>query len=409
MHPYAPRGSTPRVTLGADRATRRAPCRARSVQRPRSDLVTDGIHAHPVAALVYLFFVFLPLFFQPRWTWTPFAASLLAIALFLPLHFAFARGQGRGRALMPLATAAIGYALIPFNSGGNTFLIYAMAMAALAYAPARAIAVSSLLLVLMGIEFWWVMPSAAFALGSTGIVGVIGAMVLFGTLFDRNRARRDAELRLTQDEVRRLAALAERERIGRDLHDLLGHTLSVVALKSELAGKLVERDPAAAKRQIGDVEQVARQALAQVREAVAGIRASGLQAELAAARLTLLTAEVSLDQQLAAIDLDPPGEHALALVLREAVTNILRHAGATRVDVELRDDGSRVTLSIADDGRGGADLRGHGLAGMRERLTALGGALEIDSPAGGGTRLLAHVPRQPSGALPAPVLAGGAR
>jgi len=193
--------------------------------------------------------------------------------------------------------------------------------------------------------------------------------------------------------VRRLAGMAERERIGRDLHDLLGHTLSVVALKSELAGKLIQRDPAAARVQIGEVEEVARQALAQVREAVAGIRAAGLQAELAAARLALLSAEISFDQRLPVIELPGEVEAALAMALREAVTNVIRHAGARRVEVELVETAHEWQLSISDDGRGGIGRHGNGLTGMDERLRALGGSVEIDSAPGAGTRVLLRVPR----------------
>lgn len=392
------------VATIAPAAARTVPCdhiadesmlfREPASRRDPAAIRAEDIHGHAGVALVYLFFVFLPLFFVPRWPWLSLGASVAAIALFLPLHFAFYRNAAKGGVLLPLAVAAIGYALIPLNPGGNTFLIYAMGMAAVTLAPRRAVLLSAVLVVLMGLEFWWVMPQLGHAVGSTGVTAVIGAMVVAGTLFSRNRARRDAELRLTQDEVRRLAALAERERIGRDLHDLLGHTLSVVALKSELAGKLMARDPAAARQQIGEVEQVARQALAQVREAVAGIRASGLQAELAAARLTLLSAEIALDQHLEPVLLDPVSENALALILREAVTNVLRHASAHRVDVELDGDVDELRLTIADDGCGGIERHGNGLLGMHERVAELGGHLEIDSLPGAGTRLVVHVPRR---------------
>ena len=117
--------------------------------------------------------------------------------------------------------------------------------------------------------------------------------------------------------------------------------------------------------QIGEVETVARQALAQVREAVAGIRATGLQAELAAARLALLSAEVSLDQRLAPVALAPEAESVLAMGLREAVTNVLRHAGATRVDVEFALVDGEPVLTIADDGRGGAARAGSGTGNRR--------------------------------------------
>lgn len=339
--------------------------------------------------LWYLLFVFVPLLFWRGWSTTTLVASIAAVVLFVPIHFAFRR-EGiplRTRRLMVAVVAAFGFALVPLNPGGNTFVIYAAAMAGVVFPPRTSIVLAAAMLLVMGVEFFLVLPNLGLAAGYSLMTVIIAALVLVGVLYGRERERRNAELRLTRDEVARLAAMAERERIGRDLHDLLGHTLSVVALKSELAGRLVESDPEAARRQIGEVEQVARQALAQVREAVVGIRATGLQAELAAARLALLSAEVRLDQRLAPVSLAPATESALSLALRESVTNILRHAAASRVDVELAADGYEWRLTIADDGRGGAGREGNGLAGMRERLAAIGGRVEFDSPPGGGTRV----------------------
>lgn len=352
----------------------------------------DEMIGRPVMGLVYLVFVFLPLLFwseAPALSWWGSAAAALA---FVPLYFAFFRWRGRRQQALIVAVALLGYAVILINAGGNTFIIYAIAMVATALPVRQAVLSALLMLVLMAALFLWRLP-LPYALAYTAMVAVIGGPVFMGVLLARGRARRNAELRLTQDEVARLAALAERERIGRDLHDLLGHTLSLVAIKSELAGRLVDHDPDAAKRQIGEVETVARQALAQVREAVVGIRATGLQAELAATRLALLSADVHLDQRLAPVDLPPPLESALAMALREATTNVLRHARASRVEVELLQADGELQLVISDDGRGG-DLRpGNGLAGMRERIAAVGGRLDIDSPAGGGTRLQITLPR----------------
>ena len=323
----------------------------------------------------------------------PWLVSVAAVAIYVPLHFAFFRWRGlRQRALIP-AVAALGVAVIVFNPGGNTFVIYAFAMAGAVLPMRHALLASGAMLAVMAAVFFVRMP-VPFALAYVAMVAVIGGMVLGGVVLSRARARRNAELRLTQDEVGRLAALAERERIGRDLHDLLGHTLSLVAIKSELAGRLVDADPQAAKRQIGEVETVARQALAQVREAVVGIRATGLQAELAATRLALLSADVHLDQRLAPVALPPALESVLAMTLREATTNVLRHAQAGRVDVELLHDAGELRLVISDDGRGGAQHPGNGLAGMRERIASAGGVLDIDSPAGGGTRLQVTFPRR---------------
>jgi two-component system, NarL family, sensor histidine kinase DesK len=351
------------------------------------------VHENAWVGLGYLVFAYVPLLFMPPRTATPLLATLFATALFLPLYFgSYRRTPGTSAVPWMLAIAAIGYALIPLNGGGNTFVIYALAIAAANLAPRAAIGWGVLLAAAMIVEFLLVIPLWRVAAGVSVVMVVVGALVMSGIMYSRMRAREVSQLQLTQDEVRRLAALAERERIGRDLHDLLGHTLSVVALKSELAGKLIERDPVAARAQIRDVETVARDALAQVREAVAGIRAAGLQAELASARVALLAADVRLDQRLAPAAIDAPVEQALALALREAVTNIVRHAQAQRVEVELTDEHARLQLTIADDGRGGVERAGNGLTGMRERIEAVGGTLDIDSARGAGTRVVLRVP-----------------
>jgi len=362
-------------------------------RRDESDGAYEELLGRPWVGLAYLVFVFLPLLFWPERPAIAVWGSIAAIAVFLPMYFAFFRWRGvRQRALI-VGMALLGLGVIWVNPGGNTFIIYAIAMSATVL-PVRAAVLTALVLVVaMSALFYWRMPTLAMAIAYSSMVVVIGLLVMAGILYSKARSRRNAELRLTQDEVARLAAMAERERIGRDLHDLLGHTLSVVALKSELAGRLVDRDPAAAKVEIAEVESVARQALSQVREAVAGIRAAGLQAELAAARLALLSADVRLDQRLAPVAVAADAESALAMAVREAVTNVLRHASASRVDVELAAVDGELRLSISDDGRGGATQPGNGLSGMRERLAAVGAQLEIDSPAGEGTRLLITLPR----------------
>ena len=160
----------------------------------------------------------------------------------------------------------------------------------------------------------------------------MGLSVGVATVMDASLRRSREQLLRKQEEVEHLATIAERERISRDLHDLLGHTLSLITLKAELAGKLLERDAAACGREIADIEQSARNALAEVRSAVSGYRQAGLAHELANARVALASAGVTLDSALEPIALGAAAENVLALVLREAVTNILRHAGARRCD-----------------------------------------------------------------------------
>lgn len=355
---------------------------------------SDGlVRARRWIGLAYLSFVYLPLLFWPGHPRSALVASLIATALFLPLYFANHHGPLARRPSLAIAVAALGYALLPWNPGGNTFVIYAVAMLATRLPARRVVLASTLLLVLLALEYSFTLPRFSLVAANTSITVLISAIIVAATLLERERDRRNAELRLTQDEVKRLATMAERERIGRDLHDLLGHTLSVVALKSELAGRLIEHDAQAARAQIGEVQQVARAALAQVREAVTGIRAGSIDAELAAARLALLSAGVHLDQRCNLPPLPALVEAALALSLREAITNVIRHAKAHAVEIDCAAtaDGG-VQMTVSDDGRGGIESFGNGLSGLRERMRAIGGALLLESPAGGGTRLRFRLP-----------------
>ncbi|MGH8080372.1 MAG: histidine kinase [Lysobacter sp.] len=370
----------------------------------------DNLLGWHLASLLYLSFVFIPLFNWPA-PWWIFFLAVVSVLVFLPMYWAFYRGGTKLRLWLVLAVAAIGFATVPFGIGGGTYLIFAAGMIASFLPLRRGVALALGLFVIFGVESIMTLPAVGMPVFGVMIHLLVGSIVFTGVLAARSRERRNAELRLTQEEVRRLASLAERERIGRDLHDLLGHTLSVVVLKSQLAARLLEHDKNAAQDQISEVERVAREALTQVREAVAGIRANGLQAELAAARLALLGGEISLDHKLAPLDIPLNVEAVLALALRESVTNVLRHARARRVEVELtQDPRGGIVLLIADDGRGGVAGEGHGLTGMRERLRSVGGVLEIESPNGAGTRLSLLVSREALAAarrLPAPAATTG--
>ncbi|MBD8871790.1 sensor histidine kinase [Rhodanobacter sp. DHB23] len=277
---------------------------------------------------------------------------------------------------------------IPWNPAAWTYAVFACAMVPYQgawFASAAKMATIQVLLVLEGIFLHW--PWYTFPI-VMGVCTSTGAGALAGRI-NRNK---NAELRLSHEQIRQLAATAERERIGRDLHDLLGHTLSLITMKLELSRRLFERDPATARRELAEAEEVARHALAEVRSAVTGIRAAGFAAELASAALLLRTSGVQLDQHLQAFNLPEAVECALALVLREATTNVARHARATLARVSLTGAGDGVQLCIEDNGHGGIHAAGNGLRGMRERVQALGGTLRLDSPPGGGTRVDVHVP-----------------
>jgi two-component system sensor histidine kinase DesK len=227
-----------------------------------------------------------------------------------------------------------------------------------------------------------------------GSVLLLIILVGFGNHYGALAHCASEKLRVANEEIEHLAKVAERERIARDLHDLLGHTLSLITLKAELARKLVDRDPQRAKQEMQDVEQTSRAALADVREAISGYRGQGLAAELIRARQTLETAGIAVDCDTSEVPLNPAQESVLALALREAVTNVVRHAQAQRCVVRLSRDQELCTLEIADNGRGADAPEGNGLRGMRERLEAIGGSL--DRLTGAGTRLVIHLPLAPA-------------
>ena len=244
----------------------------------------------------------------------------------------------------------------------------------------------ALVAAVLGAEAWLLGLSPAFWIPGMILTILIGAVNShFG-----EAARTRARLHRAEEEIESLAQLAERERIARDLHDLLGHTLSLITLKSELAGKLVTQDPERAAIEIQDIEQISRNALAEVRQTVAGYRASGLEAELANAKLATSAAGIAMKTDTGGFALRPDESTVLAYVLREAVTNILRHSGAKGCSVVLEKNAKGVRLTIRDDGHGwGSAVEGQGLSGMRRRLEAVGGTLSILDE--GGLHLIAEI------------------
>ena len=208
---------------------------------------------------------------------------------------------------------------------------------------------------------------------------IIGA----GNTFFAERNRMHRRLQKANDEIEHLAKMAERERIARDLHDVLGHTLSVITLKSELAGKLIDRDPQRAGKEIGEVEQISRQALSDVRDAIRGYRSQGLVAELAQAKTTLETAGLTVQCDAATtVKIPAVQESVLSLAVREAVTNVVRHAQAHTCRLRLEQENGSCRLQIQDDGVGTSNGEGNGLRGMRERVEMLGGTLQRSTESG---------------------------
>jgi two-component system sensor histidine kinase DesK len=307
-----------------------------------------------------------------------FVANLVAYLAFLILYFLGYWVHGRKLVMVLSAMTLLGFVTTPFNPFGASLFIYAAAMIAfIDRSKPRLLHLGIYLSVVAVYGFltdqkvWFFVPATLFA----AIIG--GVNIHYAQVWASN-----ARLRMAHDEIEHLAKLAERERIARDLHDVLGHTLSVIALKSELAGKLMERNPARAAQEIREVNDVARDALTQVRSAVTGYRAAGLSAEFEAMRKAFDTAGVVLNVEAETLTLPPAHENTLALVLREASTNVLRHAKAKSCRVRLMNRNHVALLEIVDDGQGGDAREGNGLVGMRERIAALGGQLVRDGRSG---------------------------
>ncbi|HEY3503116.1 MAG TPA: histidine kinase [Actinocatenispora sp.] len=198
-------------------------------------------------------------------------------------------------------------------------------------------------------------------------------------------------LREAREDLAHAAVAEERLRFSRDLHDLLGHTLSVIVVKAEVVRRLAARDADRAAEAAADIETIGRQALVEVREAVTGYRERGLAAELDGARTALADAGISPVVRRTAVDLDERADALLAWAVREGTTNVIRHSGAGRCTITLDHDGTQAVLRVADDGAGGAAELGNGLRGLTERLAAAGGTVRAE-PDGRGFMLTVTVP-----------------
>jgi len=337
--------------------------------------------------LVYsVFFVIEPVQQNTRKTWMEFA---LGFGCFLAIYTALVLSRSkRTQYLLLFALAALGTLYFPFNSGASGMFIYVAAFIPfITESIFICIATIAACCATMMLEGWALHMSP----WSWAFCAFFSVAVGAGNLVAAQRMRANKKLDLAHEQIAHLAKLAERERIARDLHDVLGHTLSVVVLKSELAGKVMDREPQRARIEIREVEQIARKALTEVREAIRGYRSEGLTAEIARARKTLDAAGVTLECcGIKPTQLAPAEETVLSLIVREAVTNIVRHAQASRCRLEFAANGSGTALVVEDDGRGGIHEEGNGLRGMRERVESMGGKLQIDS--GQGTRLLVEIP-----------------
>jgi two-component system sensor histidine kinase DesK len=356
------------------------------------------------AGLLYsAYFFFMPAYRHSFAVWMKFAVFYAA---FLILYFLVAELTGRRQTVAFVLFFLVVFLYYPLNQEADVIFVYPFAVLCLFLTRLR-----TLFLVLIAMMAGVVAETRYLGRPFATADSVLLYCVIFGfgNFALAQQARTNSLLERANSEIERLSQEAERERIARDLHDLLGHTLTVITMKLDLALRLLSHDSDRARNEIVEAEQTARNALAEVREAVSGYRAEGLAEEISRARRSLLSADVKLTTTLAPVNLSSSQVNVLCLSLREAITNIVRHAHATVCHVALLEKDRTIHFTIEDNGPGGQIREGNGLRGMRERLQSMAGAVKLTTSANRGTSLEITLPlASESPAQPASQMVGEA-
>jgi two-component system, NarL family, sensor histidine kinase DesK len=308
---------------------RNAPAAGRHITDSKRKFVRGRWIARWVALLYAAYFFVMPAYRHSFAVWMEFAVFYAA---FLILYFLVAELTGRRQTVAFVLFFLLTFLYYPLNQDAYVIFVYPFAMLCLFFSRLR-----TLFLVLIAMMAGVVAETRYLGRPFATAESVLFYCVIFGlsNFAFAQQTRTNALLERANSEIERLSQEAERERIARDLHDLLGHTLTVITVKLDLARRLLSHDSDRARNEIVEAEQTARNALAEVREAVSGYRAEGLDAEISRARRSLLSADVKLTTTLAPVSLSSSQVNVLCLALREAVTNIVRHAQATVCHVAL--------------------------------------------------------------------------
>ncbi|SBT45626.1 sensor histidine kinase [Micromonospora auratinigra] len=351
-------------------------------------------------AAVWLFFLNIPLLTALHqaevWRRAVGASTLVGFGVLYVWVFEWSRSCRQAHRPIPrrrawsflAALLGLGLAGIPGTEGDWLTTLVFVAAAAVFLLPTR----EGLVVVVLAALAPPVSAALVPAWKSEGTVVFAVVLASFAMFGVTRLAQRNTELQAAQQEIHRLAVAEERARTARDLHDILGHSLTVVAVKAELAGRLLELDPARAAVEIADVERLARQALADVRGTVGAYRGVALVTELAGARSALAAAGIVAQVPEAAPPLPVERDELFGWAVREGVTNVVRHSGARRCEIRVEP----TAVEVRDDGRGPAgesDPAGHGLVGLRERARRLDATVSVGRrPDGRGFVLRVAVP-----------------
>ncbi|MDN3359315.1 sensor histidine kinase [Actinomadura sp. DC4] len=329
---------------------------------------------------------------RPVWASAPLLALFVA-SVIAAIWYGFRRGRGDRLAVaMLIALTVDAFVLAAWFGHGMHTLFPLVAMACGVVVPWTRrpwpMIVMAPLSVAAALTAWLRGASAGDAFSvwyGTLISGFVIATIL--ALFSAV-----TELRMTREELARTAVSEERLRFARDLHDLLGHTLSVMVIKAQAVRKLIPRDGGLAVEQAADIETIGRDALRQVRLAVSGYRGQGLAAEIDGARMALRDAGIELLVRQEGTPLPEETGSLLGWAVREGVTNVIRHSEAGNCEISVRAGEDTAVLAIRDDGRGGPPVKGNGLRGLTERVGGAGGRLEAGPAEPGGYLLTVTVP-----------------
>jgi len=340
----------------------------------------------PYAWLVFLaFFYIQPVVDHPNWR--TLLITNATVLFFLVIYFLLFWVRQPFNYLLLVCMAAMGLGLANQNQGASVFIIFTASFIPwVAGRSKRAFIGLSALLTAIAVDAALFHPPIGFWV--TSLVVTLG--VGLSNIHFAEKGRADAKLRMAHTEIEHLAKVAERERIARDLHDVLGHTLSLIIVKSTLAGKLIDKYPEKAKDEIADIEKASRDAMAEIRSTLRGYSTYKLIEEIQRAKSTLSSAGIAAESEAVEVNMSPAQESVVALIMREAVTNVVRHSHARKCRLKLAAEDGSCVLCVEDDGRGGIQTEGNGLRGMHERIEALGGTVVRDTTA--GTRLRFEFP-----------------
>jgi two-component system sensor histidine kinase DesK len=301
------------------------------------------------------------------------------------VYYAMVRRRAWFSVLLIVVMFGLWTAMVAGIGSGGLYTISFLVAAVAVVTPPRLTAVACLLTCVVGLGTGWLLGQPPDWDSVFSIVAIGLAMIAMFALIHANGELRDA-----REELARMAVAADRERMARDLHDVLGHSLTTITVKAGLARRLLESgDAERAATEVTDVERLGRQALADVRATVSANRVTSLAKELVGAREALRAAEITAELPQAVDDVPEVLQQAFAHVVREGVTNTIRHSGASTCTVRLTPD----SVEVLDDGVGAplGTAAGNGLDGLSERLAAVGGWIEAGPRPDGGYRLRAEV------------------